>query len=133
LKFSSLRSEGDGHLKFKKTVLNGANLMIVRLIEANLQSANLVGADLEEANFLGANFEEANFGGANLERVNLRTGNLQRANLEGANLEGANLEGVQGLTIEQLSKVKSLYGARLDPALLEQVKEKYPHLLEEPI
>ena len=86
--------------------------MIVRLIEANLQRVNL---------------EEANFQTANLWRAN-----LEGANLDGANLEEANLEGVHGLTIEQLSRVKSLYGAKLDPVLMQQVKEKYPHLLEEP-
>ena len=69
-------------MKIIRNVLNGANRMIIRLIEANLQSANLVG--------------------------------------------------VNGLTIDQFSKVKSLYGAKLEPVLLEQVKEKYPHLLEEP-
>ena len=46
--------------------------------------------------------------------VRLIEANLQRAilvgaNLRGGNLEGANLWGVHGLTIEQLSKVKSLY------------------------
>ena len=92
--------------------------MVVRLIEANLQRAILVGANLR-----GGNLE-----GANLERVNLQTVNLWRANLEGANLWG-----VHGLTIEQLSKVKSLYDAKLDPVLMAQVKEKYPYLLEEPI
>ncbi len=106
--------------------------MVVRLIEANLQGAILVGANLQGANLVGANLEEANFLGANLERVNFQTVNLQRANLEGANLEGANLWGVYGLTIEQLSKVKSLYETKLDPVLMEQVREKYPHLLEEP-
>jgi hypothetical protein len=45
---------------------------------------------------------------------------------------GANLWGIYGLTIEQLSKVKSLYDAKLDPVLMAQVKEKYPHLLEGP-
>ncbi len=45
----------------------------------------------------------------------------------------ANLEGIRNLTIEQLSKVETLYGARgLDPELERQIKEKYPHLLEEP-
>lgn len=70
--------------------------------------------------------------------VRLIEANLQRAilvgaNLRGGNLEGANLWGVHGLTIEQLSKVKSLYDAKLDPVLMAQVKEKYPYLLEEPI
>lgn len=31
-----------------------------------------------------------------------------------------------------LSEVKTLYRAKLDPELEKQIKEKYPHLLEEP-
>ncbi len=54
------------------------------------------------------------------------------ANLSDADLFRANLEGVSDLTIEQLSKVKTLYKAKLDPELMKQVKEKYHHLLEEP-
>jgi hypothetical protein len=50
-----------------------------------------------------------------------------------ANLQSANLEGVYNLTIEQLSGVKTLYKSKLDPVLMKQVNEKYPHLLEEPI
>jgi len=42
------------------------------------------------------------------------------------------LRGVKNLTIEQLSRVKSLYKAKLDPEIEEQIKEKYPHLLEKP-
>jgi tetratricopeptide (TPR) repeat protein len=37
---------------------------------------------------------------------------------------------VSGLTIQQLSKVKTLYKAKLDPELMKQVKEKYPLLLK---
>jgi hypothetical protein len=50
-----------------------------------------------------------------------------------ANLSGANLSEVLGLNIEQLSKVKTLYKAELDPELMEQVEDEYPHLLEEPV
>jgi hypothetical protein len=39
---------------------------------------------------------------------------------------------VIGLTIEQLSEVKTLYKSKLDSELMEQVKEKHPHLLEKP-
>jgi hypothetical protein len=39
---------------------------------------------------------------------------------------------VKNLSINKLSKVKTLYKAKLDPELIEQVKDKYPHLLEEP-
>jgi hypothetical protein len=47
-------------------------------------------------------------------------------------LWGANLEGAKNLTVEQLSTVKTLYDAHLDPPLLEQIRRRYPHLLEKP-
>jgi uncharacterized protein YjbI with pentapeptide repeats len=52
--------------------------------------------------------------------------------LEEANLQGANLEGTHHLTIDLLSKVKTLYNAKLDEELLIPLKEKYPTLFEEP-
>jgi uncharacterized protein YjbI with pentapeptide repeats len=58
--------------------------------------------------------------------------NLDGANFEGANLEGANLKGVNELTIDQLSKVKTLYNAKLDDKLLIPLKDKYPVLFERP-
>ena len=58
---------------------------------------------------------------------------LDSVNLDGANLEGAYLEKARNLTIEQLSKVKTLYEVKnLIPKLMDQIKEKYPHLLEKP-
>jgi uncharacterized protein YjbI with pentapeptide repeats len=71
------------------------------------------------------------------ERKNLQGANLQGANLYGANLEGAylvgtNLEGAQNLSLFQLSKVKTLYNAKLDEELLMLLKEEYPALFEEP-
>ena len=38
----------------------------------------------------------------------------------------------RNLTIEQLSKVKTLYEAELDSTLLQQIKKEYSHLLERP-
>ena len=49
-----------------------------------------------------------------------------------ANLRGTDLSEVLGLSIERLSTVKTLYKAKLGPELIEQVKDEYPHLLEEP-
>jgi hypothetical protein len=74
--------------------------------------------------------------GINLRKGDLSCAHLQGADLRGAvlvqaNLPGADLRGVRNLTLDQLSEVKSLYRARLDPELMEQVQEKYPHLLEE--
>jgi len=56
----------------------------------------------------------------------------KHADLSDATLSGANLTQVKNLSINKLSKVKTLYKAKLDPELIEQVKEKYPHLLEGP-
>jgi len=55
---------------------------------------------------------------------------LENCYLESGNLRGADLEGVGHLTVEQLSKVKTLYKVRLDSELKEQIKKDYPHLLE---
>ena len=49
-----------------------------------------------------------------------------------ANLSEADLTQVKNLSINELSEAKTLYKAKLDPELMEQVKDKYPHLLEEP-
>ena len=132
--------------------LRGANLIGAYLHKTDLEGANLEGASLQGADFWAADLEGANLRHGNLKGANLRHANLQHANLEeanlsftnpwGANLTGANLEGAklvwialrgaEGLTIEQLSRAKTLYTAALDPELMEQVKEKCPHLLKEP-
>lgn len=44
----------------------------------------------------------------------------------------ADLKGAKNLTIRRLSIVETLFETILDPDLMAQVKEKYPHLLEEP-
>ena len=76
--------------------------------------------------------EEADLTQATLEMANLQQANLKKAKLQDANLMYADLTGAKNLTIKQLSKVKTLYKAKLDPELLEQVKKCCPHLLEEP-
>ncbi len=88
----------------------------------SLRGANLQGADLKEAD---------------LEKGNLIEANLRKANLEGANLEGTNFEAAflgetYGLSPDQLSKVKTLYNAKLDEKLFMQLKEKCPALFERP-
>jgi uncharacterized protein YjbI with pentapeptide repeats len=125
-----------------KTDLEGANLEGASLQGADFWAADLEGANLRHGNLKGANLRHANLQHANLEEANLSFTNPWGANLEGANLTGANLEGAklvwialrgaEGLTIEQLSRAKTLYTAALDPELMEQVKEKCPHLLKEP-
>ena len=76
--------------------------------------------------------EKADLRGADLRGANLSRANLEGANLNDADLRGANLMHVRGLTIEQLFEVKTLCKAKLDPELIEQVKDKYPHLRKKP-
>lgn len=120
----------------EKANLSGAHLEDAALREAHLEKATLLVADLNKAGLVNAHLEGAFVGGTNLKEATLVGTHLQgaqfvAANLEGADLAGAYLEGVRGLTIEQLSKVSSLYRADLDPPLLKQIEQEYPQLLEE--
>ena len=54
---------------------------------------------------------------------------LAEANFENANLYKANLSKAQGLTVEQLSKAKSLYLTEFDEDLMKQLKDQIPDLL----
>ena len=70
---------------------------------------------MEKLTFFMANLEESSFGGAILD---------------GTNLEGANLTGAFNLSIDQLSKVRTLYNAKIDEELLIQLKEEFPSLFK---
>jgi hypothetical protein len=114
------------------------NLEGARLVEINFDGASFFNANLEGTKLMHANFEQVNLTQANLKKADLyetslNGANLNGANLDGASLENANLRGVKYLTIEQLSKVRTLYNVKnLKPSLMEQVREKYPNLLKEP-
>lgn len=117
--------------------LQGADLGDANLQEADLSVANLQKADLRRAKLQGANLWNADLQGTNLSYANLQEAYLERANLQeaglnGANLQGADLQDAEGLTVEQLSEVKTLYKAILDPHIMEEIKKKYPHLLKKP-
>jgi len=50
----------------------------------------------------------------------------------GAQLSAANLKGSINLSPDQLSKVKTLYNAKLDEELEVTLRERYPALFVEP-
>jgi uncharacterized protein YjbI with pentapeptide repeats len=112
--------------------LDRALLHDTHLESAFLQNAYLGCAFLRDAHLEGAFLQNASLAGAYLPNAHLEKANLQGAHLDGAFLAGANLQGALDLTIEQLSRVATLYGVQLDPPFMEQIQKKYSHLLQEP-
>ena len=138
----------------ERAELNGAHLERANLKGANLKGAHLRGAHLKEANLQGANLEKADLNGAHLEVAELNFAHLEEAyllnahfegayllgasleksyfkgvHLEGAHLLGTKLKGAKNLSLDQLSKVNTLYNATLDEELLELLKEQFPILI----
>jgi uncharacterized protein YjbI with pentapeptide repeats len=120
--------------------LEGADLRDARLDEASLKSADLRSADLRGARLRGANLEEAklmiaDLEGANFERTNLQNAKLMMAelkwtNFESASLYGVDLRGAKNLTVQQLSRLETLYRVEyIDPELKKKVEKECPQIL----
>ncbi|MDH4089974.1 MAG: pentapeptide repeat-containing protein [Cyclobacteriaceae bacterium] len=114
--------------------LNQTNFENSTLNQANLQGAYASGANFKDAFLIKANLEnafliKANFNNAFLMEANLQNCYLMGADFENASLYKADLRGAKGLTVEQLSQVKTLYLARFDDEILEQIKTNLPELV----
>ena len=97
---------------------------------ANLERADLTKADLKGAYLEGANIKEANFEGAHLEGTDFTEVDFAEDNTDSSLFPG--LHNKHNLTIDQLSKVKSLYGAtNLNPELETPLREKHPEIFKE--
>jgi hypothetical protein len=126
----------------RKADLRGTNLEWANLKGTNLERAIFVNSNLEHARLIEANLEGARFFWTSLERTELKNADLTNAyfeiadikgaDLKGADLKGASLKGAKNLTVDQLSKTKTLYQAELDPELEEELRSKgYSHLLDD--
>jgi hypothetical protein len=114
--------------------LNQTNFENSNLNQANLQSAYASGANFKDAFLIKAQFEnafliKANFNNAFLMEANLKNCYLMGADFENSSLYKADLRGAKGLTVEQLSKVKTLYLAKFDDEILEQIRTTLPELV----
>jgi hypothetical protein len=103
----------------------------------DLHEVDLCGVNLVEANLSCANFREAVLDGADLRGADLfdsvlRSADWRGAQLQEANLRGADVRAARHLTVEQLSTVKTLLDAQLDPRLQAEIRQQYPYLLERP-
>jgi uncharacterized protein YjbI with pentapeptide repeats len=135
---ASLKNANLGFANFESANLNKANLEKAHMWSSNLKYADLIGANLEKADLSGADLENAKLVGANLRWADLSGAHLKEATCKEAdftkaNLQRADLTGVYFLTLDQLSKAKSLYGTKLDEELSNALKDKHPELFENPL
>jgi uncharacterized protein YjbI with pentapeptide repeats len=114
------------------TYLEGALLQETHFEGVFLGLCHLENAFLYETHLEGAKLRETRLDNAALYQTHLEGADLKDVHLEGAELIGTHLEGAKNLTIDQLSKVKTLYNAKIDNVLLIALKENYPILFEKP-
>jgi hypothetical protein len=115
--------------------LNQTNLENSNLNQANLQGAYASGANLKNAYMIKSNLEncfliKTDFSNAFLMEADLKNAYLTGANFENTSLYKADLRGAKGLTAEQLRKAKTLYLAKLDPEIQEELANERPELVD---
>lgn len=135
LNSTNLQSASLIETNLENTRLNQTNLENANLNQANLKGAYASGANFKDAFLIKAQFENAfliksNFKNAFLMEANLQNSYLMGADLENASLYKADLRGAKGLTVEQLAKAKTLYLAKFDDEILEQIKTTLPELVD---
>jgi BTB/POZ domain-containing protein KCTD9 len=144
LNYVNLKGSNLNSANISQSTLIEANLENTRLNQTNLENSNLNQVNLKGAYASGANFKDAymikaqfegaflikaNFSNAYLMEASLCNCYLMGADFENASLYKADLRGAKGLTIEQLSKAKTLYLAKFDDEILEQIKTSIPELV----
>src|SRR5688572_25528916 len=144
LNYVNLAASNMNSANISQSSLIETNLENARLNQTNFENSNLNQANLKGAYASGANFKDAfliksqfdgaflikaNFSNAFLMEANLQNCYVMGADFENASLYKADLRGAKGLTVEQLSKVKTLYLARFDEEILEQIKTNLPELV----
>jgi hypothetical protein len=122
--------------------LRGARLREADFRYADLRGAKLKGADLRQGNFHRADFREAilsdvNLGDADLRDAQLGFANFKRADfkdarLTGADLRCADLREVKNLSSEDLKTVKTLYRAKMDKDVRQQLQTYNRELFTKP-
>jgi hypothetical protein len=144
LNYANLSSSNMNSANISQSTLIESNLENTRLNQTNFENSNLNQANMKGAYASGAIFKDAfliktqfenaflikaNFNNAFLMEANLQNCYVMGADFENASLYKADLRGAKGLTVEQLSKVKTLYLAKFDEEILEQIKTNLPELV----
>jgi uncharacterized protein YjbI with pentapeptide repeats len=125
LNYVNLKGSNLNSANFSSSSLIETNMENTRLNQTNFENANLNQAMLKGSYASGANFKDAfliksqfensfliktNFKNAFLMEANLSGSYLMGADFENASLYKADLRGVKGLTVEQLTKAKTIPG-----------------------
>lgn len=144
LNYVNLRGSNLNSANVSQSSLIEANLENTRLNQTNFENSNLNQANFKGAYASGANFKDAflikaqfenaflikaNFNNAYLMEANLQNSYLMGADFENASLYKADFRGAKGLTVDQLAKAKTLYLARFDEDLQNQIVQTLPELV----
>lgn len=128
-KFSGANLKGSSYL-FSN--LNYANFSQSNLSETIFVNATLVNATLKGTVASDAQFAEADFTNAKCQMIDLKGTVLTDAKMDGTDFREADFRGAKGLSVNQFSDSKTLYHAKFDDELYEELKEKFPWLFIEP-
>jgi hypothetical protein len=122
---------------FDKADLSGTNFM-----EANLKDASFKASILEGVNFYQALLQNADFSDADLLSSDFRNAQLDHAILDKADISDAKLMGAdfrfatfkqtEGLSVDEISKVYTLYNSEFDEDMHTYLISKYPDLFKKP-
>ncbi len=139
LKGSNLNSANISHSSLIETNLENARLNQTNFENSNLNQAIMVGAYASGANFKDAFLIKADFKNAFLIKTDFQNAFLMEADLNNCYLMGANftnaslykadLRGAKGLAIEQLMSAKTLYLAKFDDEIMDQIQLNIPELV----
>ena len=66
-----------------------------------------------------------------IDEMGIMGAGSERNYLNNVDFEGATIKNNEWLSIGELLKVKTLYGAELDPGFEKQIENNYPNLLKE--
>lgn len=115
--------------------LNQTRFENSNLNQGNLQGAYASGAIFDDAYMIKTNFQKAfliksSFKNGFLMEADLRGAYVMGADFENASLYKADLRNVNGLTIDQLMNVKTLYFAKFDPEIEAELKKRHPEMIE---
>lgn len=114
--------------KLNDADLRKSDLRNVTLIEATLGNANLEGVDLSNSNLFDAELSNSNLKYANFTNCNLRKANLMSAIMDSTDFTGADLREAR-LNYVELGKCLTLFDAKLDSSVLDDISMHFNHLL----